>query len=114
MCRARCMCENAETTSSTGNARGRADHLSKHRAESLRLVFDNFHQIEDFVRHVAAKLRRLPGRPDATLSDLDEPAASSQGPHTLPDELLSQRVEYDVDPLAAGDLHDLIGERQRA
>ena len=51
---------------------------------------------------------------DVDLADLEEAAERREHREVLRDEVAGERVEHDIDALAAGDLHDLVGEVQRA
>src|SRR3989449_10140008 len=74
------------------------------------------HEVKDEIRDVVAKRLQADLRVtvDVDLSDFDESAERSQHREALRDEVPGQRVEHRVDAAAAGDLHDLVGEAQRA
>ena len=69
-------------------------------------------EVDDGERGASGQ-RRQPQRRigvDVLLAEFDEPAAGSEDLHTAPDSLTRQRVQHDVDAVAVGGGHDLIGE----
>ena len=71
-------------------------------------------EVDRVIRNIGPTLCDSLGRPDRVLAEFQEPAARTEHRQTALDEFSCERIEHDVDALAVGARHHLVGKLKRA